>query len=155
MIKVLKSLVVGPLEPYAAGFAAELERQGYTTWVAEKQVALAAHLSRWMAASGTGTGGLTADAAQRYALARREAGYAHYLSVHALEPLLGYLRGLGAAPAAQPPEPTPAQELLERFQRYLVSERGIGIGDRGELRVLRPAVRGGRGSRRAGRAWRG
>jgi integrase/recombinase XerD len=126
MIKVLKSLVVGPLEPYAAGFAAELERQGYTTWVAEKQVALAAHLSRWMAASGTGTGDLTADAAVRYALARREAGYAGYRSAHALEPLLGYLRGLGVAPAAQPPEPTPAQELLERFQRYLVSERGIG-----------------------------
>jgi site-specific recombinase XerD len=126
MIKVMKSLVVGPLEPYAAGFAAELERQGYTTWVAEKQVALAAHLSRWMAASGAGAGDLTADAAERYALARREAGYAHYRSVHALEPLLGYLRGLGAAPAAEPRSATPAHELLERFQHYLVSERGIG-----------------------------
>ena len=38
MIKVLKSVVVGPLEPYAAGFAAELERQGYTAAAAEKQV---------------------------------------------------------------------------------------------------------------------
>ena len=127
VIKVLKSLVVGPLEPYAAGFAAELERQGYTTWVAEKQVALAAHLSWWMEVSGAGAGDLTADAAERYALTRREAGYAGYRSVHALEPLLGYLRGLGAVPAAQPPEPTPAQELLERFQRYLVSERGLGV----------------------------
>src|SRR6202034_3059828 len=100
VIKVLKSLVVGPLEPYAAGFAAELERQGYTTWVAAKQVSLAAHLSRWMAASGAGAGDLTSDVAERYALARREAGYAGYRSVHALEPRLGYLRGLGAAPAA-------------------------------------------------------
>lgn len=65
MIKVLRSLVVGPLEPYAAGFAAELERQGYTTWVAEKQVSLAAHLSRWMATSGAGPGDLTSDAAER------------------------------------------------------------------------------------------
>jgi hypothetical protein len=48
MIKVLKSLVVGPLEPYATGFAAELECQGYTTWVAEKQVALAAQLGGWL-----------------------------------------------------------------------------------------------------------
>ena len=54
MIKVLKSVVVGPLEPYAAGFATELERQGYTAGTAEKQVALAAHLSRWLAAAGTG-----------------------------------------------------------------------------------------------------
>ena len=52
MIKVLKSVVVGPLEPYAAGFATELERQGYTAGTAEKQVALAAHLSRWLAAAG-------------------------------------------------------------------------------------------------------
>lgn len=44
MIKVLKSVVVGPLEPYTAGFAAELERQGYTSAVAEKQVGVAAHL---------------------------------------------------------------------------------------------------------------
>jgi hypothetical protein len=28
-------------------------------------------------------------------LARREAGYAGYLSIQALEPLLGYLLGLG------------------------------------------------------------
>jgi site-specific recombinase XerD len=126
VIKILKSLVVGPLEPYAAGFAAELERQGYTVGVAEKQVALATHLSRWMAAVGVEPGSLTAQVAERYASARRAAGYASYRSVHALEPLLGYLRGLGVAPAAQEQPVTPAQELLDRFQRYLVSERGIG-----------------------------
>jgi integrase len=126
VIKVLKSVVVGPLEPHVAGFAAELERQGYTAAVAEKQVALAAHLSRWMAAAGVEPGGLTAQVADLYASARRAAGYASYRSVHALEPLLGYLREAGAAPAAQAPPVTPAQELLQRFQGYLVSERGIG-----------------------------
>ena len=126
MIKVLKSVVVGPLEPYAAGFAAELERQGYTAWTVEKQVGLAAHLSRWMAAAGVESGDLTAQVAERYVSARRAAGYASYRSAHALEPLLGYLRGLGVAPAAEALPVTPAQELLERFQRYLVSERGIG-----------------------------
>ena len=64
MIKVLKSVVVGPLEPYAAGFATELERQGYTAGTAEKQVALAAHLSRWLAAAGTGPGDLTVRTAR-------------------------------------------------------------------------------------------
>jgi integrase/recombinase XerD len=126
VIKVLKSVVVGPLELYAAGFAAELERQGYTAGVAEKQVALAAHLSRWMAAAGVEPGGLTAQVAERYASARRTAGYASYRSVHALEPLLGYLRGLGVVPPAEALPVTPAQGLLEQFQRYLVSERGIG-----------------------------
>ena len=65
MIKVLKSVVVGPLEPYTAGFAAELERQGYTSAVAEKQVGVAAHLSRWMAAEGMEPGDLTGQVADR------------------------------------------------------------------------------------------
>jgi site-specific recombinase XerD len=79
-----------------------------------------------MAASGVGPGDLTGQAAERYASARRTAGYASYRSVHALEPLMGYLRGLGVAPAPQPLPVTPVQELLGRFQRYLVSERGLG-----------------------------
>ena len=126
MIKVLKSVVVGPLEPYAAGFAAELERQGYVAGVACKQVGLAAHLSRWMAGAGAEPGDLTVQVAERYASARRAAGYVSYRSVHALEPLLGYLRGLGVAPAAEVLPLTAAEELLVRFQRYLVSERGVG-----------------------------
>jgi integrase/recombinase XerD len=126
VIKVLKSLVVGPLQEYVAGFAAELERQGYAVGVAEKQVGLAAHLSRWMAGAGLEPGDLSMQVAGQYASARRAAGYASYRSVHALEPLLGYLRGLGVAPAAEPLPLIPAEELLERFQRYLVSERGIG-----------------------------
>jgi integrase/recombinase XerD len=126
VVKVLKSVVVGPLEPYAAGFAAELDRQGYRPGVACKQVGLAAHLSRWMAGAGAGPGDLTVQVAERYASARRAAGYVSYRSVHALEPLLGYLRGLGVAPAAEALPLTAAEELLVRFQRYLVSERGIG-----------------------------
>src|ERR1035438_5580309 len=48
MIKVLRSVVVGPLEPYAAGFAGELERQGYSAGVAAKQVGMDADLRRWV-----------------------------------------------------------------------------------------------------------
>lgn len=128
MIKVLKSVVVGPLEPYAVGFAAELVRRGYAAGTAAKQVGLAAHLSRWMAGEGVAPGGLTVAVAVRYAAARRAAGYAAYRSVHALEPLLGYLRGLGVTPLAEALPATEVERLLGRFQHYLVSERGVGAG---------------------------
>jgi hypothetical protein len=141
VIKVLKSVVVGPLEPYAAGFAAELERQGYTAAVAEKQVGVAAHLSRWMAAAGLEPGDLTGQVADRYAAARRSAGYASYRSVHALEPLLGYLRGLGVAPVPQPLPATPAQELLQRFPGLSGVRARHRRRDRRGLRVLRTACR--------------
>ena len=52
MIHVLRSYVVGPLEPFAEGFAAELARQRYTVDTMRQQLGLVAHLSRWMAAGG-------------------------------------------------------------------------------------------------------
>jgi integrase/recombinase XerD len=45
--------VVGALEPYAAGFGAELARSGYTFLSARGQLELVAHLSRWLARAWT------------------------------------------------------------------------------------------------------
>ena len=48
--------VSGPLEPFAAGFIAELQEAGYRPAAAAVQLRLLAHLSRWMAAEGVGPG---------------------------------------------------------------------------------------------------
>ena len=58
MVKVLRSIVRGPLEPYVAGFAEELLRQGYTRSSAEQHMCFIAHLDRWMLAEGLGLDGL-------------------------------------------------------------------------------------------------
>jgi site-specific recombinase XerD len=88
---------------------------------------LMAHVSRWLAAEGLDSGGLTAEAAGRFLAARRAAGYVLYLSPKALVPLLGYLRRLGAVPEAPAPVPAgPVEELLDGYRRYLVTERGVG-----------------------------
>ena len=44
MVKVLSSLVRGPLEPYVTGFAEELLRQGYSRSSAGQHVGFIAHL---------------------------------------------------------------------------------------------------------------
>ncbi|MBV9140628.1 MAG: hypothetical protein JO115_06900 [Pseudonocardiales bacterium] len=46
--------VVGPLGPYARGFAVELARLGFTRLSAQKKMGLAAHLSRWLRDAGLG-----------------------------------------------------------------------------------------------------
>ena len=46
MVKVLRSLMRGPLEPYAEGFAEELLRQGYTRSGAEQQP-IAVVIANW------------------------------------------------------------------------------------------------------------
>jgi integrase/recombinase XerD len=58
MVKVLRSLVRGPLEPYATGFAEELLRQGYSRSGAEQHVCFIAHLDRWLGAADIGLGAL-------------------------------------------------------------------------------------------------
>ena len=85
-----------------------------------------AHVSRWLAGEGLDAGGLTPDAAGRFLAVRRAAGYTALLSPKALVPLLGYLRQLDAAPQAPSPGPAVAADaLLDRYRRYLVTERGV------------------------------
>jgi site-specific recombinase XerD len=142
MVHVLHSRVVGPLEPFAQGFAAELARQGYTVQSASQQLGLVAHLSRWMARRRLGPVGLTAPVVRRYVRARRAAGYRLFRSEKALTPLLGYLRRLGAAPEmVTSPAQTPAERHLRSYRNYLIGERGMGAGSvRGYLDLVRPFV---------------
>ncbi len=122
-----RARVAGPLRQYAPGFAGELARLGYTSESAYGQMLVMAHLSRWLAGEGLDAPGLTPLAAERFLAARRAAGYTLYLSPKALVPLLGYLRRLGAVPRAASPVPAgPVDALLDRYRRYLVTERGVG-----------------------------
>lgn len=118
--------VTGPLEPYAAGFRAELARLGYMRTSAAFQVQLMAHMSRWLADHGLGIGELTQAEAEVFLSARRAAGYVNYRSAKAVLPLLTYLRGLGVAPEAPVrASETPVEQLLDRYRAYLLSERGL------------------------------
>jgi integrase/recombinase XerD len=121
--------VSGPLEEFGPGFRAELKRQGYSPLGATLQVRLMAHASRWMQCEGLAPEELTGEIVDRFLAARRAAGRRDYVTVRAMTPLLGYLRGLGIAP---PPVRslalTRAEKLGERFDEYLAVERGLAQG---------------------------
>jgi site-specific recombinase XerD len=141
MVKVLRSIVRGPLEPHVAGLAEELLRQGYTRSAAEQHVCFIAHLDRWMQAEGIGLGGLSGSAIERYLAQRRAAGYVEYRSLKALQPLLAYLAPLGVLPIPQEVPPDPVEELLGRYRAWLLVERGVTPGTaRGYLDCVRPFV---------------
>lgn len=121
--------VRGPLEAFVPGFVEELGGLGYTPVAAVFQLQLMAHASRWLEAAGVGLDALTSDIVERFLAERRAAGYTNYVTSRAMAPLLGYLRALGVAPAAQRAQPdTPAEQLLERFGEYLTIERGVAAG---------------------------
>lgn len=117
--------VAGPLAVFAEGFAAELGRQGYRANAAASQLQLMAHLSRWLAPRGLDVGSLTPPVMGEFLAARRGEGYTLWLSPKALAPLVGYLRGLGVAPAAPAAVLSPTEALLARWRCHLVGERGL------------------------------
>jgi integrase/recombinase XerD len=131
--------VTGPLEPFAAGFIAELQEAGYRPAAVAVQVRVLAHLSRWMREQHVAPGELRELELERF---RRE-HLARVASVRGagLTLVLGHLRGLGVVPAPEPPVLTAADELLERFWRYLMVERGLTVGTtRGYVDIVRPFV---------------
>ena len=67
--------ISGPLEVFAAGFAAELGRLGYRRTPASFQLQLMAHVSRWLEGEGLGADGLTSEVVERFLAERRAAGY--------------------------------------------------------------------------------
>jgi site-specific recombinase XerD len=135
--------VSGPLAAFAGGFAGELARLGYKPNAAADQLRLMAHLSRWMDAGHHGVTGLTAPVTEAFLAARRAEGYVLWLSPKALVPLLRYLRRLGVAPQPAPAPVTPAEALLGRYQRYLLTERGLAATTaRGYADMVRPFLAG-------------
>lgn len=144
MTDVLRVRVAGPLEPFAAGFAAELVRQGYASQPAAQQLRLMAHLSRWLAARGEQAAALNVATVDAFVVSRRAAGYSNHLTGDALRPLLGYLRGLGVIAAWDVLVADGLVDVaLERYRRYLLIERGLSvITARVYVEAVRPFLAG-------------
>lgn len=128
MTDVARVRVAGPLERFAAGFAAVLVEQGYAAQPAAQQLRLMAHVSRWLAAGGKQAAALNAVTVEAFVMSRRAAGYSNHLTAGALRPLLVYLRGLGVLAEEDVPGPSgPVELVLESYRRYLLVERGLSV----------------------------
>ena len=117
-------VVTGPLLSHVDGFCAVLGRWGYSPAGAAELVQLMAHLSRWLDARGIAVGDLTGEAVERFVADRRQQ-YRRRTSGRALEPLLTYLRGVGAAPESD--RRAESALVVDRYRRYLLLERGLSV----------------------------
>jgi site-specific recombinase XerD len=117
----------GPLVPHVDGFWWELMRQGYSPLSGGNLLRLAGHVSRWLEDSSLGASDLSVERVAEFVTHRRDEGYTQFLTPRALEPLLGYLRGIGVAPQLRPPRipDTPVNRLLKDYEQYLAQERGL------------------------------
>lgn len=122
-------VVPGPLELFAGGLRRDLAGQGYALDTVTDHVRRLADLSGWLAGRDLTATGLTGEVAGQFLRERQDAGYRTGVSARAFAPVLGYLRGIGAAPPPGPPLLVTALDvLLAEYQRYLEAERGLSAG---------------------------
>ena len=121
-----RARVTGPLQPYAAGFAAELARLGYASGSAYGQMLLMAHVSRWLSGEGLDAGGLTPEAAGRFLAHRGRPATRSCCRRRGWRRCWDTCAGWRGAGGARPGPGRAGEKLLVRYRRYLVTERGIG-----------------------------
>jgi site-specific recombinase XerD len=126
LIDPSKAPLVGPLTALSKGFADDLQRQGYAPRTILEQRRLLRDLNDWLQTQQLTAGDLSLRQVDRFLSDRRSAGVARHRTCKALGPVLGYLRGLEIAPpAAKPVADDPASAILDRYRRFLTTERAL------------------------------
>lgn len=121
--------VSGPLEPYAAGFNAELQMLGYSPWSMVFALQSLAGLSRWLADQGLKPAELRSAEMDRFVCQWRAADPRRRRAPRGMPLLVGYLREQEAIPAQrQAIVDDRLEHLLEEFAAFLVEERGLARG---------------------------
>ena len=119
-------VIEGPLAPWALGIAEHLKALGYARLTTGRQMELAGRLSRFLQRRGLGTRQLTEEVIEEFLRAVRPKGGPSRRTPKALAWLVAYLRDIAVMPAPVPPRPqSGAEELVDRYRRYLVDERGL------------------------------
>ena len=119
-------LRVGPLAGDLDGFATRLKAQGYARSSAVSKLRLVSNLSRWLEHRGLGVEALDQPCIEAF-LHTRGPGYAHQGEVKTVGQLLDHLRVTGRLPPAPSPadNESPYAQIEARYERFLVSERGL------------------------------
>jgi integrase/recombinase XerD len=119
----------GGLAGYLAGFMDELARLGYepARWGAHLE--LFADLCRWLEREGVALSELGSDRVGVFLADRQRRGRTDLVSRVGAGALLGYLARAGAIPVQVFVVPEgPCRLVLERYRRYLETERGLTAG---------------------------
>jgi site-specific recombinase XerD len=122
----------GRLGPFVEGYRSRLQALGYPPSSARNKLKELGQLGRWMAARDMGAAQLTSTAVEEFLAAQRAAGCARVPGARSFTPLLQYLRDEGVIAVEEPAPATALEELIGRYRRWLVADRGLA-----EATVLR------------------
>lgn len=115
----------GPLVPFARGYRQELLRVGHPPSSVKSHMVLLGQLNRWLSAEGFSVSGLTPVVAEAFLATRRAQGQRRVPTLASLASFFEYLRRREVLAPEQPPPPTVRDEVLARYHRHLVHDRGL------------------------------
>ena len=114
----------GRLGPFIDGYRAWLAGRGYAPGTVINMLAMAGDLGRWMDARDFAASDLDRVVVGEFRDAMRTAGMRNVPGAHGLDRLLQYLEHEGVRAASAVPA-TPVEELVQRYRRWLVGDRGL------------------------------
>ena len=106
------------------GYRAWLAGRGYAPGTVINMLAMAGDLGRWMDARDFAASDLDRVVVGEFRDAMRTAGMRNVPGAHGLDRLLQYLEHEGVRAASAVPA-TPVEELVQRYRRWLVGDRGL------------------------------
>lgn len=114
----------GAMGPFIESFRAWLTTRGYSPGTVIHLLAMAGAVGRWMDTRDIAVGDLDRAVIAEFRSARRASGMRWVPGAHGLDPLLEFLgqQGVVAVPARAG---GPVEELVGRYRRWLVGERGL------------------------------
>jgi hypothetical protein len=114
----------GRMGPFIEGYRAWLAGLGYCPGTVINMLAMAGDLGRWMDARDVAGSDLDRVVVAEFRDAMRSAGMRNVPGAHGLDRLLQYLEHEGVRAASAVPA-TPVEELVQRYRRWLVGDRGL------------------------------
>ena len=119
-------MMEGPLAPWVAGIAGQLETLGYAPSTAARQMQLVGRLSRFLQQRGLAASELSTEVVEAFFGDLHANHGSSWPTPKAFVWLVEYLREIGVAPVPPPrPPQSREEELIDRYRRYLVDERGL------------------------------
>lgn len=116
----------GPLAPWSTGMAERLGSLGYAQTTAAGQLQLVGRLSRFMRDRSLAPDELTAEVLEEFFGDLHAHHGSSWPTPKSFTWLVDYLSDVGVVPAPVPPAAQSAEEeLVRRFGRYLLDERGL------------------------------
>jgi site-specific recombinase XerD len=114
----------GAMGPFIEGYRAWLTGRGYSPGTVIQLLAMAGALGRWMDTRGIVVGDLNRAVIAEFRSARHASGMRWVPGAHGLDRLLEFLGQQGVLVVSLPTD-RPVEELVGRYRRWLVGDRGL------------------------------